>query len=130
MCDVHAKDRAARAAVVRSKAGGFIIKDLRLAPPTPNEVLVRIIATGVAAKYRGKFRSERDNNSRQNDQRHLEGDSIPQRLIPELIEFYPQGRFPADRLVKFYSIEQSNEAMADAGCGGVIKPILRMPANG
>lgn len=57
----------------------------------------------------------------------VEGDSIPQIFIPQLIEFYMQGRFPFDRLVRFYELESINEAMADAASGRTIKPILRMP---
>jgi len=32
-------------------------------------------------------------------------------LIPELIELYRQGRFPFDKLVKFYPFDQINEAV-------------------
>ncbi|MFC6154789.1 NAD(P)-dependent alcohol dehydrogenase [Nocardioides yefusunii] len=49
-------------------------------------------------------------------------------LIPALIELYEQGRFPFDKLVKFYEMDQIEEALADSKSGAVIKPILRMPA--
>ncbi len=32
----------------------------------------------------------------------IQGDAVPQRFIPKLIDLYRAGRFPFDRLVKFY----------------------------
>lgn len=58
----------------------------------------------------------------------VEGDSVPQIFIPELIALYTQGRFPFDRLVKFYDFADINQAVADSESGATIKPILRMPA--
>jgi aryl-alcohol dehydrogenase len=42
-----------------------------------------------------------------------------------LIELYRQGRFPFDRLVRFYDFEELNQAMAESESGITIKPILR-----
>lgn len=56
----------------------------------------------------------------------IEGDAVPQRFIPELIELYLAGEFPFDRLVKFYDFSDINRAMADARRGDTIKPVLRM----
>lgn len=58
----------------------------------------------------------------------VEGDSVPQVFIPKLIELHRQGRFPFDRLVKFYDFDQINQAVADSESGSTIKAILRMPA--
>jgi aryl-alcohol dehydrogenase len=58
----------------------------------------------------------------------VEGDSTPEVFIPQLIELYLQGRFPFDRLVKFYSFDQINDAIHDAETGRSIKPIVRMGA--
>lgn len=58
----------------------------------------------------------------------LEGDSVPQRFIPELIEFYRQGRFPFDRLIKFYDLNRINDAAHDAEAGIAVKPVIRMPS--
>jgi len=57
----------------------------------------------------------------------IEGDSVPDVCIPQLIEFYRQGRFPFDRLIKFYDLEQINDAAHDAETGRTIKPVIRMP---
>ena len=48
-------------------------------------------------------------------------------LIPALVELYKQGRFPFDKLVKYYELDEVEEALADSRSGAVIKPILRMP---
>jgi len=43
----------------------------------------------------------------------IQGDAIPQEFTPRLIRYYRQGRFPFDRLVKFYDFAQINQAIAD-----------------
>lgn len=48
-------------------------------------------------------------------------------LIPALVDLFEQGRFPFDRLVKFYDMDQIEEALEDSRTGAVVKPILRMP---
>lgn len=55
----------------------------------------------------------------------VEGDSVPDIFIPRLVELYQQGRFPFDRLVKFYSLDQINQAAEDSEKGITIKPIVR-----
>ncbi|MDU6488644.1 NAD(P)-dependent alcohol dehydrogenase [Bradyrhizobium sp.] len=56
----------------------------------------------------------------------VEGESVPEVFIPMLAELNAQGRFPFDRLVKFYSLDQINEAIHDSETGKTIKPIVRM----
>ncbi|MNT29910.1 Aryl-alcohol dehydrogenase [compost metagenome] len=58
----------------------------------------------------------------------VEGDSVPQVFIPQLVTLYQQGRFPFDRLVKFYPLEQINQAAEDSTRGITLKPILRIAA--
>ena len=55
-----------------------------------------------------------------------QGDSIPQIFIPKLIDFYKAGKFPFDRLVRYYEFEEINQAMEDMLSGKVIKPILKI----
>ena len=57
----------------------------------------------------------------------VEGDSEPQVFIPELIDHFLAGRFPFDRLIRFYDLEDINQAMADSLNGTTIKPVIRMP---
>ena len=54
----------------------------------------------------------------------IEGDSIPQIFIPQLIELYRQGRFPFDKLIKNYPIEEINQAVKDSIDGTTVKPVL------
>lgn len=56
----------------------------------------------------------------------VEGESNPDTFIPTLIDLYKQGRFPFDRLVKFYAFSDINQAIHDSETGIAIKPILRM----
>jgi aryl-alcohol dehydrogenase len=56
-----------------------------------------------------------------------EGDSLAAVFIPQLIELHRQGRFPFDRLIKFYEFDEINAAIDDAAKGVTIKPVLRMP---
>lgn len=56
----------------------------------------------------------------------VEGDSVPDVFIPRLVELHAQGRFPMDRLVKFYDLDGINDAAHAAEEGEAIKPILRV----
>jgi len=55
----------------------------------------------------------------------IEGDSIPDIFIPQLIELWKQGRFPFDKLIKFYELAQINEAVRASEAGEVLKAIVR-----
>jgi aryl-alcohol dehydrogenase len=55
----------------------------------------------------------------------IEGDSIAQIIIPQMIELYKQGRFPFDKMIKFYAAEDINQAVADSETGVTIKPVIR-----
>ena len=56
----------------------------------------------------------------------IEGDSVPDVFIPRLIELYRQGRFPFDRLIRFYALDEINQAAEDSLAGVTLKPVLRM----
>ncbi len=56
----------------------------------------------------------------------VEGCSLPQVFIPELLDYYHQGRFPFDRLITFYDFKDINRAFDDSGSGRVVKAVLRM----
>ncbi|KAB1083954.1 NAD(P)-dependent alcohol dehydrogenase [Neorhizobium galegae] len=56
----------------------------------------------------------------------VEGESNPDTFIPMLAELYAQGRFPFDKLVKFYDFAEINQAIHDSESGKTIKPIVRM----
>ncbi len=56
----------------------------------------------------------------------VEGNSVPDVVVPQLLELYSQGRFPFDRLVTFYDFDQIEQAAADTESGATVKPILRV----
>lgn len=56
----------------------------------------------------------------------LMGNSVPQDYIPTLIELYQQGRFPFDKLVKYYDFDEINQAVEDSKSGATIKAILKL----
>ncbi|CEF48908.1 unnamed protein product [uncultured bacterium] len=56
----------------------------------------------------------------------IQGDSVPEVFIPQMIELHREGRFPFDRLIKFYSLDDINQAAADSEAGVTVKPVLRM----
>ena len=55
----------------------------------------------------------------------VEGASNPQTFIPELVQYYKEGRLPVDKLVKFYDFKDIEKAFADSHTGETIKPVLR-----
>lgn len=56
----------------------------------------------------------------------IEGAAVPKIFIPQLIEYYRQGRFPIDKIIKYYSFEDINQAFEDSHNGTAIKAVLRM----
>ena len=56
----------------------------------------------------------------------IEGDSVPDIFIPTMVTLYQQGRFPFDRMVRFYDFDQVNQAAQDSENGTTMKPILKM----
>ncbi|RFU28222.1 hypothetical protein B7463_g8101, partial [Scytalidium lignicola] len=53
-----------------------------------------------------------------------QGSSVPQLFIPALIEFWKQGRFPVDRLIKRYHYTEINKAKDDLHHGDCVKGVL------
>jgi aryl-alcohol dehydrogenase len=56
----------------------------------------------------------------------VEGDAIPKLFIPKLIDYYREGRFPFDKLIKFYPFEEINTAFKESHEGKCIKAVLTM----
>ncbi|MEB3101541.1 NAD(P)-dependent alcohol dehydrogenase [Ferviditalea candida] len=57
----------------------------------------------------------------------IQGNSVPQNFIPQLIEMYGKGWLPFDKLMKMYDFEDLNQAVHDMETGATIKPVLVMP---
>jgi aryl-alcohol dehydrogenase len=55
----------------------------------------------------------------------IEGDSVPDLFIPNLIELHRQGRFPFDKLIRFYPLDDISEAVAATERGEVLKAVLQ-----
>lgn len=60
----------------------------------------------------------------------LGGDAAPRLFLPKLIDYWRQGRFPFDRLIKTYPFEDIATAFEDVESGKTIKPVLLMPEGG
>jgi aryl-alcohol dehydrogenase len=56
----------------------------------------------------------------------VEGCSIPQLFIPQLLEYYKKGMFPFDRLITYYDFNDIAKAFEDTHKGQVIKAVLKM----
>ena len=56
----------------------------------------------------------------------IQGDAVPQLFIPELIRHHRAGRFPFDRLIRFYDFAAINQAVEDIRAGTTIKAVLRI----
>lgn len=57
----------------------------------------------------------------------LGGDGRADLMIPALIELNREGRFPFERLITRFPLDQVNEAMEASHSGDVLKPVLEMP---
>jgi aryl-alcohol dehydrogenase len=55
----------------------------------------------------------------------IQGDAVPHLFIPRLIELYKQGRFPFDRMIRFYRLDEINQAAEDSEKGVTLKAVLR-----
>lgn len=54
----------------------------------------------------------------------LEGESIPQQFVPELVKMQMTGKFPLEKLCNTYPYQNLQQALSDMRTGKVIKPVL------
>lgn len=57
---------------------------------------------------------------------YIAGKVSSQYFVPKLIEYHKMGKFPFEKMVKFYDFEDIEKAFADSASGKTIKPILRI----
>lgn len=57
----------------------------------------------------------------------VEGDSVPDTFIPELIDLHHRGDLPLEKLVTTYEFADFDSAWAAAQSGTAIKPVLTLP---
>jgi len=130
---------------IASDGGGFTQKILELVPGGVDYVLD---TTGVLAVMRqgidalaprgmaGFVTSPWDGSELSLNVRHLlpgrkvrgiiEGNSNPDVFIPQMISWWKDGRFPFDKLIKFYKFEAIEKAFHDSESGETVKPVLRV----
>jgi aryl-alcohol dehydrogenase len=53
------------------------------------------------------------------------GDGEPETLIPFLVSLQQQGKLPLHKLIKFYGLDELNEAAQDMHHGRTVKPVVR-----
>ncbi|HEY4853416.1 MAG TPA: alcohol dehydrogenase catalytic domain-containing protein [Streptosporangiaceae bacterium] len=54
----------------------------------------------------------------------VEGDAVPQLLIPRLLELWRAGQFPVEALVSTFGATELNDAMRAMKAGHVVKPVV------
>lgn len=52
------------------------------------------------------------------------GDCVPEIFIPKLISFFEEGRFPVDKMMKFFSLTDINQAINESLSGETIKAVI------
>ena len=53
------------------------------------------------------------------------GTAVPDVFIPQLVELYKLGRFPFDKMLKFYNFDQINQGVEDSVKGKALKVVIR-----
>ena len=104
------------AAVTHEAGAKFAIENVELQEPKTGEILVKVLASGIC------------HTDVEGDAGHLPTASpaVPKVFIPQMIEYYRQGRFPVDRIMQFYDFEDINRAYEDSLSGKCIKAVVRM----
>ena len=59
----------------------------------------------------------------------VQGESLPEKFIPQLVDLIIAGKFPIEKMIKFYDFADINLAAAESSSGVAIKPVLRMPVG-
>ena len=54
----------------------------------------------------------------------IQGSSVPQQFIPRLIALWSQDRFPLDKMIRTYELDDINLAFSDSATGETVKPVV------
>jgi aryl-alcohol dehydrogenase len=54
----------------------------------------------------------------------VQGDSVPHVFIPRLVDLYLSGRFPFNKMVTKYGLDEINQAIQEQAQGKVVKPVF------
>ncbi|MFC5931096.1 NAD(P)-dependent alcohol dehydrogenase [Cryobacterium melibiosiphilum] len=60
----------------------------------------------------------------------VQGSSVPQVFIPQLIQLWRDGRFPFEKLITDYRLDEINDGFADSKSGKTSKPVIIFSADG
>jgi aryl-alcohol dehydrogenase len=55
----------------------------------------------------------------------IEGQAVPDIFIPRLIDLYRQGRLPLEKFIRYYGLDDINQAVGDSENGRVVKAVVR-----
>lgn len=55
----------------------------------------------------------------------VEGQSVPDDFIPRLVALHARGKLPLEKIVRFYALDEIDQAVRDTECGRVVKAVLR-----
>jgi len=58
----------------------------------------------------------------------VQGSAVARDFVPELVSLWKQGRFPVEKLVRHYGLEDINAAFHDSESGVTVKPVILFPA--
>jgi len=56
----------------------------------------------------------------------VQGESLPKEFIPQLVDLIVAGKFPIQKMIKFYDFADINLAARESSSGITIKPVLRI----
>jgi aryl-alcohol dehydrogenase len=56
----------------------------------------------------------------------VQGESLPNEFIPRLVDLIVAGKFPIQKMIKYYDFADINLAAAESSSGVAIKPVLRI----
>lgn len=59
----------------------------------------------------------------------VEGDSEPAQFLPTLIALHAQGRFPVEKMMRFYDFAALDQAVHDSETGACVKAVIVMPPS-
>jgi Zn-dependent alcohol dehydrogenase len=54
----------------------------------------------------------------------IEGQAYPPEFVPKMVQWYREGRFPIDKMIKIMPVDKFNDALHEMHEGSTIKPVL------
>ena len=54
----------------------------------------------------------------------IEGNATPSKYVPQMVQWYREGKFPFDKLIKFLPAEEFERGLHEMHTGETVKPVL------